>query len=496
LASKRNDIAILTLHESGFSVYLFRKRGAGLVWLDHEVAVVPGTVEGNEAQGALKELALKHRLDRCSLCTVLWRHDVTTRILELPSEDPAELQSMVALNMDEYVPYAPDEVSLAVVPLGRVSPGVSRVLAVFAHKDVIDQHVALLKAAGLTPEAIFFSTACLMEVVAARVIALPGPAAVISLGESFLETAVFHDGTLCFTRGVTIAPVQNSETTSTLFEEYASEVRTSLAAFRRESNVPQPEILYLTGEITADRKELAEYLTQSTGLPCEWIAPRSPIVTVETEGKPTRRIDALPLVPLGAALHAVQGQSRVDFLPPSLATERKAERIARQCLVWGLAVTLFLVTLGGGYIYALHRYQKYITELESAISLVEPSAKGVAAKQNQLRILNQQVERKGSVLELLSAVVNAAPEGVNITRFTYNRKEGLNLFGNAKSVDHVHQFTDALRKGAQAHLHFFAQARSLYEHKISERGQPVYSYQIAIPFEQSEDESTSATKNR
>jgi len=206
-------------------------------------------------------------------------------------------------------------------------------------------------------------------------------------------------------------------------------------------------------------------------------------------------LETLPLTLLGAAMMAQErSEIRISLLPASVAEGKKLEMVRAAAIRISLVAVGILIALDALYFQSVHQRQRFIAELQNKVAVIEPKARGVASKRQQLQILRQQVARSGSALELLATVCEAAPaEKVNLTTFSYRRREGINLWGRAKSVDDVHAFAEKLRRMATGHLSMFAEARSIYEQEGKERDTTVFDYQIAIPFIEEEERSDSGT---
>ena len=116
---------------------------------------------------------------------------------------------------------------------------------------------------------------------------------------------------------------------------------------------------------------------------------------------------------------------------------------------------------------------------------LRPLARSVATKRQQLRMLQRRVERESTVLELLGGIARLAPkEGLNITRFDYERENGITLYGRALEARFFDGMIDRLRgEGAQTFSQF-AQAQESYRTLRKERAQEVWDFSIAIPFDQ------------
>ena len=497
MARRTGNIAILQADEHLLSLLRVRATGKGLGVLSFSQERGDWTGEEGALGAALKAFLEQHLEEGDAVSTVLPRHSVTTRVVVMPTQDLAEAAQMVRYSAQDYVPYAEDELTIDQCLLTKLAGGEARYLAVLAHKDVVDAHVALLREARVDPDHVFLSTTCLASAAAASVEPEAGRYALVNLSSEGLEVLVMDGARLEYSRGVATvqdwsggAPAQ--ETVLSVLggggpaEELAAEVRGSLAAYRRESEHGESvETLFLASDF-ADVAGLSETLARETGKDARPAALGGGLAIQGQE-----HLTGLPLAALGAAL-AAQGRAActTNLVPKSLTAVRELEGVKTTVLSAAALIAVLLMSLGGLYYQAVHQRQQLIGELQKQVDAIGPQARGVTAKQKQLQILRQQVSRSGSPLELLATVCGAAPvPNINITRFTYHREEGINLYGNAKTVDDVALFAQSLRGHGHGYLELFSQARYLYMNDAFERRKPIVAYQIAITAPEEEDDS-------
>jgi type II secretory pathway component PulL len=353
---------------------------------------------------------------------------MTARILELPSQDVAEIAGMIRLSAEEYVPFPVEELLIDQCILQKLADGRSKVLAVFAHQDVVNGLVKTLNQAQIEPEQIYLSTACLAS---AAVAAKPGKGryALVNMAAEGLEVVVIRDGLLEYGRAVASSQsADGQQSVDEMEEELRVEARASLSAYRRESEDGESvEEIYLA----SDRTDVAPH--------CEALAPEfeQPFGAAEfvrgLVNAGAAQIAELTAVSLGAALLAQdRGAVSIRLLPKSLLAARKRSDVKRRAIQLSAVAAAALVGLGVLYGQAVHQRKAYLQELRAQISQIEPAARQVDSKQKQLRILQTQVESSGSVVELMAALVSIfPPTGMNISQFSYSREKGLDFCGRA-----------------------------------------------------------------
>lgn len=495
MARKSNTISILRIDLQEIARLRVQKSSKGVEVLSYDITRGPWKTEDGSLEKALNDFSARHHLDDDAIFTVISRFDVTVRILTLPTQSPEEAASMVRLSAEEFVPYSADELIIDQCLLQKLPNGESKVLAALAHQDIVNNHLALLRSANLDPERIFLSTACLASAVRASLESTEEPIAVIDLASGGLEVIVLAAGQLQYGRA--IATVQDwskaDDSASDALHELSLEARGSLAAYRRESEDAVPvSTVYLCSEF-ARTQFWSESLEQETGKECR---PAGFLTTLMTRGKD--QISTLPAVLLGAAL-AAQDRAAVsiNLLPQTLKQVRALEGTKRRFLFAAGLVAIVLLAYGLLYAQAVHQRQSYIHNLSREVAKIEPNARGVAEKQEQLNILRKQIQRKGSAIESMDAAFEAAPMGrMTITRFSYDRSDGINIFGHAMSVDDVHGYAESLRALAKNGFDMLANARSVYWNKAEERQTPIFAYLINIPFAVTENADELPAENR
>lgn len=491
MARKPETLCILQAGPGGAAWWRFGLSPAGAS------PMASGTLRGDFQEdealaAALKSLADEQGIRGDRLLSVLPRHDLTTRILTLPTHDDAEIASMLRFSAEEFVPFSAGELIIDHAVLSGMPSGESVVFAVLAHQDIVNRHLALLAAAGLEPEQILLSTACLVSAAAARGVSGTNRHAVVHLVPGGLEIAVLDRGRLVYSRGTQSsqdweALARNPEAVQgggllaeSGAEELAAEIRGTLSAYRRESEDGEGVDVVFFSANGGNLSALCDAVGGALGRECRPFPP------------PAGAGGADPgLLAEGACLTA-RGLAPVviSLLPERMVEKRRALGARRMAAHVAVFAGLVLLALGLLQWQAVSQRAKVLNEFRSKLMQMAPNAEGIKEKREQLGILRRQVDHKGSIIEQLATVVDAVPaERANITRINLDRQAGISLWGRAKSVNDVAEFAQNLRNKAAAEaLSFFSHAHSLYEQQVDERGQQVFSYQIEVPLTDDKEE--------
>lgn len=484
---KRNakKISIVQFSEHALSRLRVTPSPSGVAVDSHAYVQGDWPRQDGSLEEALRAFALEHRIKNDRVYSVLPRHDVTTRILNLPSQDAEEIRGMLRLGASEYVPYPAEELVVAHAILEKLPDGSAKTLAVIAHQDAVQDHFDLLKAAGIEPHRILLSTACLLSAALSSKSAPDACTAYVELKASGLEVLVTREGILEYGRGVSVAQPWNfdEEHREASLAEIAGELQRSLSAHRRDSaDGHGAQSVFLTSE-AFDSAALAPDLGKRLELPCN--AANGELDVVHSGREALRGV---PLAGIGAALTAQgRGKCQIELMPDTVVRRRSAATAQKRSL--RLAALVALVLFSGGALYAQAALQRsaYIRDLEVRIESIRPRVKNVMAKRKHLERLQRQVERRGTPLELLSSLSALSPNsGLNLTRFSFQHDEGIELRGRAKQRTSVHALAEALRESP---IPQFARAREIYTDYATERRKEVWNFGISIAFDDEEADS-------
>lgn len=475
MARKGAYVSILQFGEGYISLLRARESSSGLDVSDSVMKHGDWSADDASLGKALKAFASEHRLGADRIFTVLPRHEATLRTMDFPSQLNSELTGMVHFAAEEIVPYPIDEVVTGYTVLDSLEDGSSRLLVAVVHQPTITAHMDLLHAAGLRPEHIFLSTSCLLAALSGSSDSAHG---VVQVSPGGVEFLVARGGAYAFGRA---APSHESwigdGAHGVMLEEISGEIRDSLGVYRREGlDSPGLDSLSVCAE-WGDVDGLAAELSSSSGVRCT--AARG-LLDVVDRGRDT--LTGVPVVSVGAALLALGRESCGITLLPKTEVSRRAAAVSRNRSVRLVAVAVaVLLSLGGVFAQAYYQRVGYIQELERRVDELRPTVKSIRVKRQHLELLQDRVAQTESVLDFLGTVASVAPsEGLNVTRFSFDRNKGITLRGRTRKVEFSDKFIDDLR--ATSSMPQFARAKEMYRTLKKERGQDVWDFAITIPF--------------
>ena len=211
----------LDIGSSQIKVVEMKRSGGGVEITAMEVAPTPlQAMENGEITDAqmlgrvVKELLSKAKISaKKVVSSVSGQNSVVVRVIEVPQMKPAELEETMKWEVERQVPFNVNEsiVDFKKIdrPEGYAEGQNMDVLLAVARQDMIDRHVEMLFAAGLKPSAIdvepLAGGRALLEL-APDYGSMPGhTVAVVNIGATYTDVAIFRDKLLVFPRSLPLA---------------------------------------------------------------------------------------------------------------------------------------------------------------------------------------------------------------------------------------------------------------------------------------------------
>ncbi len=131
---------------------------------------------------------------------------IIVRYIQLPQMPEAELKNALRWEAEEYIPFSIDEVNLDSVVLGRTNDNKVDVLLVCAKKDLVNDHLEIIRAVGLTPLLVDVDSFAFLNCYEATYHPGPGDCvALVNIGAGITNINIYVGGTSRFARDISIA---------------------------------------------------------------------------------------------------------------------------------------------------------------------------------------------------------------------------------------------------------------------------------------------------
>ncbi len=344
-----------------------------------------------EAGAQLKAFLAEHHLSADTVISCLPGDVLSHRMLSLPFHRPHQLQEIVPLELETYLPFKLEEVVVDFCIVERHPPSTS-ILALFTPKDLLQQHLTTLAEAGLDPRRVEASPLALLRTLFATPVELTGSWALVDLGSHSTTILLLHEGRLRGLHTLSMG-VENSEGLSA----YIREIRWTLLALDQENSSFPPRLI-LSGE-GASQPALQAELERELG-------PATSLNAISLRGVPQswqKEQEAFACA-LGLILPAQERRPdwRVNLCREKLASHPQTSPLQREAWRLGLWAALagFLALLGSlADYYRLKAYDQALKgEIRRLFTSTLPEVQTVIDEKIQLEQALSRLRRSSPFL--------------------------------------------------------------------------------------------------
>ncbi len=347
-------------------------------------------------------------------------HNLTTRILPLPSTDLKEIKDIVELQAVKQTPYSRDEITTGFYVIETDAAGYSRVLVAISHREVVLKYFRIVELAGLNPDLatlalegsrFWFPTACGKEKKSEDITLL------LDVDWATTDFLIFKGQKLVFNRSVGMGAKNFAEQGAALESEWVREIQRSIESGDPEIKGEKITHVGVTGT-GKPLKDLCALLARELNLPCEVIPvfqglPMHGLELTETQ------LDSASLLSLaGLALHP--HQVAIDLTPPEIQVRHTLQERAKD-LAWlgtlmlGLVMMLSLVSFEKVY-----KRMTYLDELKKEYKKISVEAEGVERIVAKMKLAQDQTANGSGVLDVLKDISEVLPKNIILTSFEYS----------------------------------------------------------------------------
>lgn len=402
----------------------------------------------------VRALVAAHELRWDEVVSALPGSVVTHRVLRLPFHDRKRLDQTVPFELETQLPFELDDAVVDYQVLGRDGEA-AVVLAAFAPKEAVREHLAALAAAGLDPRAVDLAPLAAVNVLRLAPSGREGHCALVALDRNRATVAVLENGQLRGLRALSHGTGVNGD-----LEAVTRDVRWSLLALTGDAAL-ESLALWVGGD-AAERPDVAPALERALG-----IAPQ-PIATLPLAGVPitSRREQSAFAASLGLALREDADALRLDFRRGEFLYHREREALWRGLAgvgILALVALLLMVTssvLEGRRLSARRDQLRadiraiFTAALPNVHTIVNEKAQlgtEIAALEKQRLLYGGLAPSAPRAIDLLKAITVSVPQDVQLDI------EELALDGESlrlRGSTHAYEGVEAVKRGLAARPEF------------------------------------------
>jgi len=441
------------------------------VCIGRKVAVESlSNIEPTFISAALSKILKQNKCGKdIDVFVVLNRNKITVRRVDLPSQDPKEIEQMLGLYLMRQIPYHKEEVCWAYQNLGFDGVSNSHLILAVALKNVFKNVVSSFTSINILPESILMSSQGLLYYAADACkdkALLQNSYLILDIDANYSDLVLVYGHKL----GSSVVIPQGVEQLKNEQEKerFAVELKQALVALNNEIPDAKCDRLFLTGAAIGQLILVESVLAKDFNLKAQYIS--------------SKEYDSFALSGArGISLSAVLGFSSqiskddIKFVIPELQIKKEMKSKARQLMILGVVLVYILISLGGIALLRLIQQQLSAVNLKARVVSLSKETKKLDDITNKLKIAKQYVDPKSSVAASLYSLNRLCPDSITITNFNWELQKGLSFRGYARQIPDILAFTNTLSNSES-----FKGAQNRYTRRRKLKDKDVVDFEVVV----------------
>ncbi|NTV28817.1 MAG: pilus assembly protein PilM [Candidatus Omnitrophica bacterium] len=371
----------------------------------------------------------------------------TTKILEVPSADREEIESILALQASRHTPFNKDEILTSYIKLGVPKPNFTRVLLIVVKRETVKDKLAIIKRAGLDISSVLFVPEGIARFYTEvyKIKKTDAPVAIIDVGMQSTNFIVASQCLLSMSRNIPIG-LEHLAIDAESPAQMLNDIKASLDAYEHESGDRKPARFLITTNHMAlaglDTK-ISEVLT---GTKVE-LAPYTNFLQANKAVKDVLArsfADDSALDVIAPAIVAVKCQA--ELVPQDIKDQWAIAEKGKATYAAGVLVILLLLSVGGALMSKVYYKDAFLNK--NLIAKFADQRKEVSNIENLIRktqVLRDYMADRDLSLEAIRELYRLTPEDIYLNNISMDDATGsITVQGAATTMSHVFTFVTAL----------------------------------------------------
>lgn len=458
------------------------KRVTGVVKKD-----VRGTAEGEIPKiirGLLSELGVK----KPSAVFALSSSAVTTKNIEVPSIDPAEIKSIIDLQAGRHTPYSREEILIGYVNVGIFQKNYTKVLLVIVNRDQLLKQLRGFIEAGVRVEKVVFAPEATALFYAQVLKHKEGdkPVGIIDISRQATEFVVTWNRTVVTSRNLPVGMDALIKEGQPAQDKLIAELLKSIEVYQSEDIGPLPEQYLLTGD-DAKLKDLQpvlqDKLKTAMGLSpyLDHITAAQPIILrIVSEYN-----DDSFLSVIAAGINF--DEMRLDMTPEEILTQRQIEEKGKLVIfaaINGLIIFVLFCAIVSSKIYFR---EMYLNKLKADLEDKQKVVTVLDSVAQKTQILKDYTADRMMSLNIVRSLYKLVPEDMYLQSINLEENGTINIQGVSDSMSLVFNLVTSLGNYPQDNP-LFKDVNLKSTSTKQERGKEVAVFEITMKLVSAPDE--------
>lgn len=412
---------------------------------------------------------------------------VTTKNIEIPSVDPAEIKSIINLQAGRHTPYSREEIIIDYLNNGIFQRNYSKVLLIIVNRNIMIKQLNILEQAGLkvkkvlfVPEAIgnFYSKVLDKDTLAS-------PVGIIDIGNHFSDFTVAYNQTVIACRSIPVGMIHLASEGQAGQERLVSELKKSIEGYQSEEVEKLPSTYILTSDHVR-LKDLQPVLKNVLQVNVKIM----PFIDNLKVGQSVRKV----LSDMGdesfldvIAPVVVIDRIKVDLLPEEVKLQRSIEEQGREVLKSAILAVIIFVLICVGFLIKIYFKSSFLSRLKNDYQQTAQEAEILGRISEKTSIVKDRLNNRLVGLEVMSELYRLIPEEIYLNNVILDENGTITIQGTSESMSRVFSLVGALEESG-----LFKSVKTNSTTAKKERGKDVAAFELTFKLESAKDDLTTA----
>lgn len=438
------------------------------------------SLSDNAINKTISDLSKELKIDSRFLTISIPRQLTTTRNLELPSTNPAEIGDMIELQIGKHTPYTRDEVISDYWIQDSSTEGYSRAMLVIVHRDIVKRYLKILEGAGLKPERISLSSEGLLGWLrfTYKQSEADRPYALIDVDYDASDFEVILKDKLVFNKNISVGFSQSIGKMDEWQEKFIEEIKHSIYAYQNEIADKEISKIVISGVKMIIMHLNEAVLEDKFGLPVEIIPPSKNIPmtkkTLDSYNVDTgnKSISAL----FGLAL--TYGEQKIDLIPQELRIERRMRERGMDLYLLGIYLVFILATISSIFWGRTYNKERYLNQVKQEALRIQEKVDSLENMVDGTKVIKERSHTKNVSLKFLYEIHKVISPEIYLMSISFDGEDHLTLRGTSNNMSEVFKFINTLEDSK-----YFQNVKTKYATKHEVEGKELTDFEIACPLE-------------
>ncbi len=446
-------------------------------------------VSAGVVNSALRDALIGFELKNSGIVCVMSGDVATTKHLEVPSADPSEIESIIALQATRHTPFSKDEIITSYVKIGSPKPNFTSLLLVVVKRDAVKEKLTAMRAAGLDTTAVLFAPEGAARLYARALNIRKGQKiAVLDVTMSNSNFMVVSDTAPLMARSIPVG-IEGVACDAGALAQIVAEVKASIDAFEQETASRPVRVV-----VSTDHMVLAgidKMLAEALAIPVE-VVPYPSIIRCgkgikEQLAKEFSDESALDVIAVGT----MAAKCDADLVPQEIKDQRAVAEKGRETLKAGILILLTLLFVGGGLLSRV--YFKDVFLKQNLIEKYSDQKKEVGLLENMInktRVLREYIQARQLPLEAIRELYRIIPEEMYLSNISMDDAGNVSVQGVSESMSRVFSVVTALEESP-----LFENVKTKSTTAKKERGKDVAAFELTLKLSSVSQDSAAVTRS-